>query len=200
MSENRSAENEAGGSSEYQLCHCSPASPHLRWNNIPGHFLSFYGTERLSSYAKGADFCDKHVFNSLSHKCAPLTLWLNFSYVFDTSFSFSFNLSIPPWCPLFPCHVFVEEPRSFALQGFPQPGSFFLILTFIRIQLIYNVVLVSAVQQSEPVIYIYAHTHISTLFKSLFPYRSLQTIGQSFLCYAVGSYWLPVLHMVVCIC
>lgn len=74
MSGHRSAENEAGGLNECQLCRCSPASPHLRQNNIPGHFLSFCGTQGLASYVKGADFCDKHVFNSLSHEYAPLTL------------------------------------------------------------------------------------------------------------------------------
>ena len=44
--------------------------------------------------------------------------------------------------------------------------SFFKI--FIGVELIYNVVLVSGIQQSESV------THISTLFKILFPYRSLE--------------------------
>ena len=44
--------------------------------------------------------------------------------------------------------------------------------------------LVSGVKQSESVI----HIHISTLFQSLFPYRSLQSIEQSSLCYAVGPY------------
>ena len=38
--------------------------------------------------------------------------------------------------------------------------------------MIYNVVLLAAVQQSESV----THIHISTLFKILFPYRSLQSI------------------------
>ena len=44
-------------------------------------------------------------------------------------------------------------------------------------QLLYNVALASAVQQSESVILI--HICRSTLFKILFPYRSLQSIEQS---------------------
>ena len=42
---------------------------------------------------------------------------------------------------------------------------------FIGVQLIYNVVLVSRVQQSESVM----HIHVSALFYILFPYRSLQS-------------------------
>jgi len=48
----------------------------------------------------------------------------------------------------------------------------------------YNVVLVSAVQQSESVIYI----HLSTFFKDSFPFHPLQSIDKSFLCSTVGSY------------
>ena len=47
-----------------------------------------------------------------------------------------------------------------------------LFLIFIGVYLIYNVVLVSGVQQSESVI----HTLKSTLFQILFPYRLLQNI------------------------
>ena len=72
----------------------------------------------------------------------------------------------------------------------------FLQLIFIRVKLIYNVMLVSAVHQSESVIRI----HIFTLFQILFPYRSLHSNQQSSLCYTVGSYWLPILYIVVCIC
>ena len=45
-------------------------------------------------------------------------------------------------------------------------------LNFIGVQLIYNVVLVSDVQQSDSVI----HIHIFIVFQILFPYRSLQSI------------------------
>ena len=78
--------------------------------------------------------------------------------------------------------------------------SVFLFFSFLKIfigeQLIYNVVLVSAVQQSESVI----HIPISTLFQILFPYRSLQSIEQSSLCYTVGPYQSSILYIVVYIC
>ena len=64
-------------------------------------------------------------------------------------------------------------------------------LSFIGVQLIYNVALVSAVQQSESVI----HIHISTLFQILFPYRSLQSIEQSSLSYTEGSFFFPSLFI-----
>ena len=46
--------------------------------------------------------------------------------------------------------------------------------------MINNVVLVSGVQQSYSVI------HISVLFQILLPFRLLQNIGESSLCYTVG--------------
>ena len=61
----------------------------------------------------------------------------------------------------------------------------------IGVELIYNVVLVSDVQQSHSVIQI----QISVLFQILFPCRLLQHIEQSSLCYTVGLYWLS-----ICIC
>ena len=70
------------------------------------------------------------------------------------------------------------------------------IIIFIAVQLIYNVVLVSGVQQSESVM----HIHIPTLFEILFPCRSLQSIEQCSLCYTVGPYQLFILYLVVCIC
>ena len=73
--------------------------------------------------------------------------------------------------------------------------SFFKLI-FFGVQLIYNVVLVSAVQQRESVI----HIHMSTLFQIIFQYRSLQSIEQSSLCYTVDSYQLFILYIVVCIC
>ena len=51
--------------------------------------------------------------------------------------------------------------------------------------MIYNVVLVSSVQQSESVI----HIHIFTLFQILFPDRLLQSIEESSLCYTIGPYY-----------
>ena len=49
--------------------------------------------------------------------------------------------------------------------------------------------LVSGVQHSDSVI----HTHVSILFQVLFPFRLLQNIEQSSLCYAVGPCWLSIL-------
>ena len=54
--------------------------------------------------------------------------------------------------------------------------------------------LLSAAQQNESII------NISTLFKILFPYRSLQSIDWCSLCYTVGPYQLSILYTVVCIC
>ena len=59
-----------------------------------------------------------------------------------------------------------------------------------------NVVLVSGVQQSDPVI----HVPVSILFQILFPFRLLQSIEQSSLCYTVGPRWLPILYTAMCTC
>ena len=48
--------------------------------------------------------------------------------------------------------------------------------------LIYNVVLLSSVQQSDSVI----HMHISILSQIIFPYRLLQNTEKSSLCYTLG--------------
>ena len=60
-------------------------------------------------------------------------------------------------------------PKKVVTQG---KYILFFKLIFIGVQLIYNVVLVSAVQQSESVI----HLHISILFQILFPHRLLKSI------------------------
>ena len=52
---------------------------------------------------------------------------------------------------------------------------YFFKLSFIGVQLLYSIVLFSAVQQSESVI------HISSLFQISFPFRSPQNIEQGFL-------------------
>ena len=70
------------------------------------------------------------------------------------------------------------------------------------VQLIYNVVIVSGVQQHELVI------HILTLSYILFSYRPLQSIEQSTLYYIVGPYYshthththTHTLYIAVCIC
>ena len=60
--------------------------------------------------------------------------------------------------------------------------------------MINNVVLVSGVQQSDLVI----HIHVSILFQILFPFKLLQNIEQSSLCYTVGPCWLSILNVAVC--
>ena len=59
-----------------------------------------------------------------------------------------------------------------------------------------NVVLVSGVQENDLVI----HIHVSILFQVLFPFRLLQSIEQSSLCYTVGPCWLSILNIAVCTC
>ena len=62
--------------------------------------------------------------------------------------------------------------RQSGVLGFD--SSFFSIFKiFIEVQLIYNVVVISVVQQSDSVL----HTNISILFQILFPYRLSQNIG-----------------------
>ena len=57
-----------------------------------------------------------------------------------------------------------------------------------------NVVLVSGVQQSDPVI----HIHVSILFQILLPFRLLQNIEQCYLCYTLGPCCLSILNIAVC--
>ena len=59
---------------------------------------------------------------------------------------------------------------------------FFNFLFYTGVQLIHNVVLVSGIRQSDLLIWI----HVSILFQILFPYRLLQGIEYSSLCYTVG--------------
>ena len=81
------------------------------------------------------------------------------------------------------------------LWGYPQKLSAFLKLIFIGVQLLYNVMLVSALQKTESDI----HIHISPLFWISFPFRSpqnteysshaiqdlLQSMGNSIQCLSV---------------
>ena len=84
-----------------------------------------------------------------------------------------------------------------------QTQYFFLILdSFLKtlktflflLLLIYHVVLISAVQQSDSVI------HICILFLILFHYGLSQDIESSSLCYTVGPCCLSILYILVCIC
>ena len=60
---------------------------------------------------------------------------------------------------------------------------FTLFLFYIGVQLIYTIVLASGVRQSDSLI----HTHVSILFQVLSPYRPIENIKQSSLCYTVDS-------------
>ena len=66
-------------------------------------------------------------------------------------------------------------------------------LFYIGVQLINNIVLVSGVQQSDSVIPI----QVPLLFQILFPFRLLENIEQSSLCYTVGPCWLSILNIVM---
>ena len=57
-----------------------------------------------------------------------------------------------------------------------------------------NVILVSGVQQSDSV----SHIHVSILFQILFPFRLLQSIEWSSLCYTIGPCWLSILNIAMC--
>ena len=66
--------------------------------------------------------------------------------------------------------------------------SFFFFL--IEIQLIYNIIFVLGVQNSNPVIYMYILLHI------LFPYRLFQNIWYSSLCYTVDTHSFQFLFVI----
>ena len=66
--------------------------------------------------------------------------------------------------------------------------------TRLSIQLIYNVMLVSSVQQSDSA----PHIHVSILFQILFPCRLLWNSQYSSPCYTVGPYWLFYIQQCVC--
>ena len=62
-------------------------------------------------------------------------------------------------------------------------------------ELFNSVVLVSGVQQRASG----GHIHVSVLFQILFPFRLLQSVEQSSLCYTVGPCCLSILNITVCI-
>ena len=67
---------------------------------------------------------------------------------------------------------------------------------FIEVQLLYNVLFVSAVQQSQSALNI----QISSLPRISLPFRSPQSIEKSSLCCIVGQHQFSVLYMVVYTC
>ena len=66
---------------------------------------------------------------------------------------------------------------------------------FIGVQLLYNVVLFSAIRQSESAIYIY----IYSLFVDFLPIRSALSTEWGSSCYTAGSHQSSVLYTAVCI-
>ena len=82
--------------------------------------------------------------------------------------------------------------------------NFFVLVSFflIEVYLIYNVVLVSGVQQSNSILHTYVCVcmHIYILFQILFHYRLLQDTEYSSVCYTVGPCCLSILYIVVFIC
>ena len=72
---------------------------------------------------------------------------------------------------------------------------FFNFLFYVGVELINNIVFVLGVQQNDSVI----HIHVSILFQTLFPFRSLYNIEESSPCCIVGPCWLPVLNT-MCTC
>ena len=63
--------------------------------------------------------------------------------------------------------------------------------------MIYNIVLVSGVQQSDSVTHIFTYICVDILFQILFPYKLLQNIEYSSLYNTVGLCWLPILYKVL---
>ena len=89
-------------------------------------------------------------------------------------------------------HLKVSDQRN----GMYKTELFFYIkkkVYFIEVQLIYNVVLISTVQQSDSVIHIYIFFFI---FFSIMVYHKIE---YSSLCYTVGPCCLSILYIIVCI-
>ena len=87
-------------------------------------------------------------------------------------------------------HLQIPSPSSQPLKTLSKMLPFKLI--FIGVQLLYNVVLISTVQQSEAGM----HVHTSTPFWISFPCRSPQSTEQSSLSCTVCSHWLSILCIV----
>ena len=82
-------------------------------------------------------------------------------------------------------------------------GDLFLKNYFIEVWLINNFELISAIHQSDSVIYIYIYKYIHIniyYFHILFYYDLLQDIEYRSLCYAVGPCCLSIVCIPICIC
>ena len=82
----------------------------------------------------------------------------------------------------------------FCIFDLLQFEPFVFSIYFIEVQLIYRVVLISAVQQSDQL-----NTYLP-YFLTLFHYDISQNIEYSSLCYTVQPHCLSVLYMIACIC
>ena len=96
--------------------------------------------------------------------------------------SFHSDLSFPPFPSTWNRHMIHKK-----------QNNLHRVIFFIEVELIYNVVLISAVHHSDSVIYIYI------LFYILFHCGLSQDIGYSSLCSTVGPCCLSILYVTVCI-
>ena len=68
---------------------------------------------------------------------------------------------------------------------------------FVKVWLIYNVVLISTVQHTQLHVYIHIYIYVYILFHILFCYGLSQDIEYSSLCYMGGPYYLSILYIIV---
>ena len=82
------------------------------------------------------------------------------------------------------CNLMVHRWIHFLCTMMGTPIFFFISLSFLEVELTYNVVIISAVQECDLVI----HIHTSVLLQILFPYRSTQNAGLRSLGYTPGPH------------
>ena len=100
--------------------------------------------------------------------------------------------SVPSYSPFFNPHSYFLFSLLVFKDMVREPTRFhFLKLIFIGVQLLYSVVLVSAVQQSEDI-----RIHISPPFWISFPFRSPRSNESSSLSCTADSHSLPTLYIV----
>ena len=91
--------------------------------------------------------------------------------------------------------VLMGPSHSFPWKSWCSIWNFFALI-FVGVELIYNVVLVSAVQQSESVIHIYISALFFRFFCHIDHYRPLNRVS---LCCVVGPYQLSILCIACCL-
>ena len=101
--------------------------------------------------------------------------------------------------PGFSVHgIFQGRILIFALCPISTTLTFFKLFFLIEVWFVYNVVLVSNVQQNDSFIYKMSICTYTYSFQIPFPYRLLQNIECNSLCYTVGPCWVSILYVVVC--